>query len=112
VETLLACFQRGQPDLCRRVDDDVAQYEQVFSTPVDPSRKLVYRVVEAHRLNRPPAQNTVTVQTGDVLIILAQHETGPGWAPPETDEGSSGFILRRLADGTWKIVYWGEPEGD
>jgi hypothetical protein len=100
VETLLACFQRGQLDLCRMVDDGAEQYAQVFATPVDPGKRLTYRVVA---VDRPEAQ------PGDMLIILEQREISADRPGPAAGPSPSDFLLRQQPDGRWKIVRWGEP---
>lgn len=98
VETLLACFEWARPDLCRMVDDDEEQYAGIFTDPADPKKYLAYRVV-AER-NASPDQ--------DVEIVIEQQEMSAGQVIGPATEPTSGFHLRRQADGRWKVIGWGD----
>jgi hypothetical protein len=101
VETLLACFQRGQIELCRMVDDEADQYAEVFTSPADPARRLFYRIVGTR-----PADGDAA---GDVLISLDQRDGTTESPAQDAPAAISNFRLRAQQDGSWKIVGWGEP---
>lgn len=111
VETLLACFQRNQIELCRMVDDGTDQYAQVFSQPADPGKYLAYRILAASRLNGSGPKNSQTgnARAGDVLLTVDQREGQLGRYARATGAPAQDFLLRRQADGYWKIVSWGDP---
>jgi hypothetical protein len=113
VETLLACFQRGQPALCWQVDDDTGQYEQVFATPTDLGKDLAYRVLDARRLTTTmlPTDAQSGLQPGDVIITVAQSENALDQPSPESTTAAY-FVARQQPDHTWKIIFWGEPGVD
>ncbi|PKU22521.1 hypothetical protein [Telmatospirillum siberiense] len=98
VETLLACFEWGRPDLCRMVDDDEEQYAGIFSDPADPTKYLAYRVI---------SERSVTPDQ-DVEIIIEQQEMSAGQVIGPATAPSSGFHLQRQTDGRWKVVGWGD----
>ncbi len=100
VETLLACFERARPDLCRMVDDDTEQYAAVFNAPPDPTKYLAYRIV----VERSAAA------TSDTEIVIDQQEMTSGQSIGAVTGTSSAFMLRRQSDGRWKVVGWGDPE--
>ena len=111
VETMLACFQRGQFAMCQKVDDGAEQYAQVFSFPADPTRYLLYRVVAARRLTARdlPADQPVA-KADDVILRIEQEENYMGqFARPATAPASD-FVLRQGDDGSWHIVSWGSVE--
>ena len=111
VETLLGCFQRGRIELCRMVDDGADQYAQVFASPVDPGLYLAYRIVGGQALTPdtlPAGQSAA--QPGDVLLVLDQREGALGRYAHATGAPASNFLLRKQADGAWKIINWGDPE--
>ncbi len=109
VETLLACFQRGQMPLCRLVDDGAEQYAQVFAAPSDPGKYLAYRILAARRIGSGQAPPPAHAQPGDVLLTVDQREGQLGRYARATGAPAQDFLLRRHADGRWKIVSWGDP---
>ncbi len=111
VETLLACFQRGDMTLCRLVDDGTEQYAQVFAAPEEPGKYLAYRVLAARVVGADPIPGQPNAHPGDVLLTIDQREGVLGRYAGPTGAPASDFLLRRRGDGTWKIAAWGD-QGD
>lgn len=111
VETLLACFQRDRQELCRMVDDGTEQYAQIFSSPADLSKYLAYRVLDAKKIDADSARagQASHALDGDVLLTVDQREGQLGRYARATGAPAQDFLLRRQANGTWKIVSWGDP---
>ncbi|OIQ97873.1 hypothetical protein GALL_200550 [mine drainage metagenome] len=109
VETLLACFQRGQMALCRLVDDGAEQYAQVFTAPSDPGKYLAYRILAARRIEAGQGNMPARAQPGDVLLTVDQREGQLGRYARATGAPAQDFLLHRRPDGRWKIVSWGDP---
>lgn len=110
-ETLLACFQRNQFELCRMVDDGAEQYASAFASPAPADRYLAYRIVLSKRLagGDMTEDESGKARAGDVLIVLDQRDGAIGRAAPSSGAPVQRFLLRRAEGGTWKVVTWGGP---
>lgn len=108
-ETLLACFQRNQPDLCRMVDDGAGVYDSVFATSSAETGYLAYRIVETRPIGKAePALSQA--RPGDILYLIELRGGAPGKSAPPTGEPPQRFLLRPEAGGIWKVVHWGGPD--
>lgn len=108
-ETLLACFQRNQPDLCRMVDDGAGVYDSVFAASQAETGYLAYRIVEMRPVGRTePA--LAQARPGDILYLIELRSGAPGKSAPPTGEPPQRFLLRPEAGGVWKVVHWGGPD--
>ncbi|MTJ80996.1 MAG: hypothetical protein F8N37_08265 [Telmatospirillum sp.] len=105
VDTLLACFQRNRPDLCRLVDAGSDQYAEVFAGPSGPARDLAYRFVTSRPDPAAPADGWE--------LAIEQQEVDPGGPPPTAATGQvSLFRLHRAPDGRWSVTAWDDPPAD
>ena len=110
METLLACFQRDEFQLCRMVDDKADEYAQVFASPSPRERYLAYRLVQGVTFKGPAPEEDPVIQAGDVMLVVDQRDGALGVSAPPTNAPDQRFILRQQADKRWKIINWGGPD--
>lgn len=110
METLLACFQRNDFQLCRMVDDKADEYAEVFISPAPRERYLAYRLVQGVIFEGPAPEEDPVIQTGDVMLVVDQRDGALGASAPPTNAPDQRFILRQQKDKRWKVVNWGGPD--
>jgi hypothetical protein len=121
VETLLACYQRNEPDLCEIATDTKldpeysrARFENAKSEP-----PLLYRVVRREIMTdrrfpwRPryldDRPNEIGMRAGDMRIDILDVTPGRESDPGYTDISPHVAYIVRRYDGRWAVVDWNPP---
>jgi hypothetical protein len=103
VETLLACFARRDPDLCRMVWSGSNNAAGVLTALASSRYWWSYRVVEAEQ-----------PMTGEAVIAVAGRNCGLQSAEPDcltTPAPPTRYRLKQL-NGRWQVVDWQSQPGE
>ncbi len=122
VETVIACFERGNDDLCR-IGQGLAQNPGIVPE-METYGFLLYRVVRREvvtdrRFPWPPKRDLsdrpgeLSVQAGDIRIDTVDKSCSEFMETPKTCRSTWGnrrtYIVRQEGD-RWSVIIWGDPE--